>query len=35
VELINNGIVEVIKKFIDLFLRNAKPMNDFGIDETE
>jgi hypothetical protein len=33
-ELINNGIMEVIKKYIELFLSHAKERNDDDVDET-
>lgn len=32
-ELILNGILEVIKKYIELYLSSAKLMNDHGINE--
>jgi hypothetical protein len=34
-ELISNGLIEVIKKFIDMYLEQAQETNEMGIDETE
>lgn len=33
-ELIHNGLIDVIKGYIGLFLNHAKQENDLGIDET-
>ena len=33
-ELIHNGLIDVIKGYIRLFLKHAKQENDLGIDET-
>jgi len=33
-ELINNGIIEVIRKYIELFMGCAKKENSVGEDET-
>jgi hypothetical protein len=32
-ELLQNGYIEVIKKFVDLFLASARQQNDRGINE--
>lgn len=34
-ELIQNGLIEVIKKFIDMFLEQAQEMNYEGVNEIE
>jgi len=33
-ELIANGLIDVIRKFVELYLSSAKEENDFGVDET-
>lgn len=34
-ELISNGLVEVIKKFIDMFLEQAQEVNEMGVNEIQ
>lgn len=32
-ELIANGLLDVVKKFVELYLASAKEENQFGVDE--